>query len=73
MKTSHRLTIALACAILLMAPCYAKDSNARQPTFFSPAPDEPHIQFLASFSTDEELAELAGKRNFFRFIVVRSG
>jgi DNA-binding beta-propeller fold protein YncE len=56
--------------VLLNSSSAAKE--AKKPAeylFFPPPPDEPHIQFLASFSTEEQLQELAGKRKFFNFIV----
>ena len=66
-----RLAVALGlAATLLIAPAHAKDSKKPEgPVFFPPAPDEPRIQFLTSFSTDEQLTEVWGKRSFFRFIV----
>lgn len=50
--------------------CHAKGpKEAPAPIFFPVPPDEPRIQFLAGFSTEEEMTEMAGKRSFFRFIV----
>ena len=75
MRLSYSLLFVLGFAsTLLFTPCYGKDSkkdlkNSAAPVFYPPAPDEPHIQFLTSFSSDVQLAELAGKRTFFRFIV----
>lgn len=71
MSASRRLTIAVGLtAALLVAPGHAKASkDDGKPVFFPPAPDEPHIQYLTSFSSDDELADLAGKRGFFNFIV----
>ena len=71
MSASHRLVIALGLtATLLVAPGYSKEAKTPAPyMFFPPPPDEPRVQFLVSFSSDDQLAEMAGKRNFFRFIV----
>ncbi len=75
MRASNYFIIPLGLALtLLLTPAYAKDSKKESkpssgPVFFPQAPDEPHIQFLTSFSSDVQLAELSGKRSFFRFIV----
>lgn len=46
---------------------YAKPPKPSPPPLFFPAPpDEPHIQFLTSFSTERELQ---GERKFFDFVV----
>jgi len=73
MRASKFLPLFLS-VTLLVAPSYARDSKKELkapsgPVFYPPAPDEPHVQFLASFSSDVQLAEIAGKRTFFRFIV----
>ena len=74
MNFSFRLaiTIGLTATVLFgsSGSSHAKDSKpAAPPLFFPSAPDDPRIQFLASFSTEEELAALGGKRSFFHFIV----
>ena len=69
MCASHLLLIGLGLT-LGAYPGYANSPKVAAPhIFFPPPPDEAHVQFLASFASEEQLAELAGKRNFFRFIV----
>jgi len=65
---SRRLAIGLALtALLFSASGYARSLKVAAPPLFFPAPpDEPHIQFLTSFSTAQELQ---GQRKFFDFIV----
>jgi len=70
MCSSPRFAIVIGLAVALISGlASAKNPAPPPPLFFPPPPDEPRIQFLASFSSEEQMAELAGKRSFFRFIV----
>ena len=71
MRFSNNLVLCLALSsTLLLSPGHAKVAkSAPSHVFFPPPPDDAHLQFRASFSSDQEFSELEGKRNFFRFIV----
>lgn len=71
MHPTPRLVALLSFALLLpVAAGHAKERKKETSyVFFPPPPDEARIQFLASFSSEEEFAELAGKRSFFNFVV----
>jgi len=49
----------------LLASCTTQPALRKTYTFFPPAPDEPHVQFLTSFSSD---AELGRTRSFADFV-----
>ena len=68
MKIRYYLTIALGLSVVLLPTSgYTKNPKTQAaPIFFPPPPDEPHIQFLTSFSSEQGLA---GERKFFDFIV----
>ena len=69
MKTSNYrgFTHVAGCLFLaLLAGCATgTKTGPKTYTFFPPAPDEPRIQFLMSFSSD---AELGRQRSFFDYI-----
>ena len=48
--------LAAACFLLgLLGGCASKPKAPKKYTFFPPSPDEPRIQFLTSFSSDQDL------------------
>jgi sugar lactone lactonase YvrE len=47
--------VCLALALALAGGCSTARKGPPTYTFFPPAPDEPHVQFLAAFSSDTEL------------------
>jgi len=59
MKTffkTHLLTALATClSLALLAGCTTQPAGQKSYTFFPPAPDDPHIQFLTSFSADADL------------------
>ncbi len=50
--------------LLLLAGCATKPAAKTHYTFFPPAPDEPRVQFLTSFSSDIDLGRSAGVADF---------
>ena len=71
MSAFPRLPIFVGLAVTLFSGVVnAKPAKTPAPHyFFPPAPDEPHIQFLASFSSEKEMSALFGKHSFLQFIV----
>lgn len=68
MIANFRFTHFGGCCLLLALFCGnvpAKPPEPVIPTFFPPAPDEPRIQFLSSFSSD---ADLGKKKTFLSYI-----
>ena len=57
------LSLALA---LLQAGCSTTPKKAKEPVFFPPAPDQPRIQYLTSFSSE---GQFAGKGGFANFVL----
>ena len=47
--------ISLAAFLALLSGCATQKKAPKSYTFFPPAPDEPRIQFLTSFSSDVDL------------------
>ncbi|HEX4085552.1 MAG TPA: hypothetical protein VHY22_11610 [Chthoniobacteraceae bacterium] len=67
MKTAYRTFFAAGLAALLSTSAgYARSRQPAAPVFYPPAPDDPHIQYLTSFSSEEGLQ---GQRKFYTFIV----
>jgi sugar lactone lactonase YvrE len=50
-----RLFVGITGLVVLLAGCASKPTSKASYTFFPPAPDEPRIQFLTSFSSDVDL------------------
>src|SRR5512143_3300638 len=55
-------------ALALVSGCTTTPKAPKSYTFFPPAPDEPHVQFLAAFSSD---ADLGRSTSFLDFITGR--
>ncbi len=59
MKTIHRcqfiLILSIGLFLGLVNGCTTKPAERKTYTFFPPAPDDPHIQFLTAFSADTDL------------------
>ena len=58
MKISNQIKWAatFACALLLAAGCATQPKTAKKMYYFyPPPPDEPHLQFLTAFSSEEDL------------------
>jgi len=60
--------LSVASLVVLLAGCATKPSAKVNYTFFPPAPDEPRIQFLTSFSSDIDLGR---KPTFLDYITGR--
>jgi DNA-binding beta-propeller fold protein YncE len=63
-----KLCAVLALALALAGGCTTAKKAPKTYTFFPPAPDEPHVQFLTAFSSD---AELGRSPSFADFITGR--
>jgi len=62
---ARAVVVALATA-WLGAGCSTTPKKAKEAVFFPPAPDQPRIQYLTSFSSE---GEYAGKRGFTDFVL----
>ncbi len=67
MSSQCARSLAVATALtLLLAGCASKPKPGKEAIFFPPAPDQPRIQYLTSFSSE---GEYAGKGRFKDFVL----
>ena len=69
MKAAHRTVLAaftIMVALLWITGCATKPQAPKVYTFFPPPPDEPRIQYLTSFGSEDDLS----KRSHFQEFVV---
>jgi sugar lactone lactonase YvrE len=66
---ANRALLLLALALGLLSGCATKPVAKKTYTFFPPKPDEPHIQYLATYSSD---ADLGASSKFAEFVTGKS-
>lgn len=69
MKLLYRIhaVAVFAVALALVAGCTTTKNAGPKYTFYPPAPDEPHLQYLTSFGSEKDLHG-AGRDNFVAFL-----